>query len=412
MTWLYGGFGGGETLDALIEGCSGTAGAPTILCGGMDIITSPVKYGVGALRIPSGQVGGAALMETCASTKMYCFQAWVNYNGNPTAAHAIFHSMLYYSPAAHYALEVGTDRRVRIVLLNISLATCIPLTDWSVAVLGNGDWTHLVWIFDPLTLGTNHVWHTVLIDNVVQICADLGVWPAALDGGPNTAYLLGTAAINIGVDLRLDDICGLSSTNSANAPHITAVQVVTVDAQHPSTDTGATSSSWLPTPHADPHVYYDKWDDATGNDGDTTYLSCLAILEQEQTSGMESLATLGWDASATVLQYAAGVGPVWSVVHKTASSKWDADAISSLSTDEVVTKPGAAYGGRLKRLTRTGGGSWSRADVGNIFAGAQIGPDGVDAAWVITSLMLQWVLCNNVYLPLTPAPMIPQSSIF
>ena len=412
MTWLYGGFGGGETRDALIEGCKAVTGAGTILAGGMDIITSPVKYGVGALRIPSGQVGGASLMETCASTKMYCFQAWGNYNGNPTATvSTIFRpAATGFSALGMYALEVNTSRQARIIALNANYPTSsIPLTDWSVGVLGNGAYTHLVWIFDPLTLGTDHVWHTVLIDNVVQICADLGVWPTAMNGGAGSGYALGTT-VDVGVDLRLDDIAGLSSTSSADAPHLAAVPVVTVDAQHPASDVGA-QQDWAGVP-VNPSSYA-NWDDATGNDGDTSYAAVgPSYGTYHQDSLMESLATLGWDASATILQYAAGVGPVASYVHKTASTKFNGSAICDLATTVSLTKPGAAYEGGLQRLTRSGGGSWARADVDALHAGAQLDADGDDAEWRITSFMLQWCICNNVYLPLTPPPMIPQSTIF
>ena len=406
MTWLVGGFAGGETRDALIEGCN-TAGE-TVLFGDMDIISTPVKYGVGALRIPSGESGGASLLYPVGPTKIYCLEAWVNYNGNPTAAvSTIFHTGSAQYGA--YTLEVNTSRQVRIgTLTNVFPATVAPLTDWSVGVLGNGSYTHLVWFFDPLTLGTNHTWHTVLIDNVPQICADLGVWPSVLDGSASSAYLLGTF-VSVGVDLRLDDICGLSSTSIDDAPHKAQAPVVTVDAQHPAGE--GTASQW--TRNTGAGTWYSHWDDATGNDGDTTYLYVPQYgVSVSQNSAMESVATLGWNGSATVLESASGVGPVWSGVHRTTSTKWGAGASCNLGTVETIVKPGATYEGELLRITRAGGAHWARSDADSMIIGAGIDDMGVDGDWAMTSLMAQWCLCNNVYLPLTPPPMIPQSAIF
>jgi len=415
MTWILGGFGGGETRDALIEGCN-TVDAP-ILGAGWDIITSPTKNGTGAIRIPAGQAGSAVLLDTLADTntpvlRINCMQAWVNYNGNPAAAHILM-GMDNYTEHVGWLLEVGTDRRVRIV----THADNIPVTPWSEAVLGNGAWTHLVWILDPVTLGghqwkppedatagTNHTWCTVIIDDVVQISADLGPWSYYLAGITAYGFIAGDAAAN--VDIRLDDICGFYSTSASDAPHLLAAPIAKVAAQHPISDMGC-SLTW--TRFTGTNDWYTYWDEATGNDGDTTYLGggqeCL------QTSLFESAATLGWGGSAVILEQGAGVGPVWSAVYRSIASgtKWVYTTYCDLANNVTLADPGTTYVGVLKRLTRTSG-SWADDDLGTLKAGG-LGGTTVDRPCAITTLMLQWTYYDTT-LSLTPAPMIPQSCIF
>ena len=409
MTWLYGGFGGGETRDALIEGI--TAVQTPILGAGWDIITSPVKIGTGAIRIPAGQAGSAVLLVTLADTntpvlRINSLQAWVNYNGNPAVA---YYLMMMAATGTGYGdfgwyLQVGTDRRVRIC----SYSTGVPLTEWSVAVLGNGAYTHLAWFLDPLTFGggTNHTWCTVIIDDVVQISADLGPWPYYLAGITASGRILGDAAVN--VDVRLDDIGGMYSLSASDAPHLAAAPIVKVAAQHPNSDAGCTLN-WAR--NSGTEDYYTYWDEATGNDGDTTYLhGGQALL---QTSLFESAATLGWGGSAVILEQGAGVGPVWSAVYRSiaAGTKWGYKTYctSPAANNVDLVDPGTTYVGVLKQLTRTSG-SWADDDLGTLKAGA-LGGDTVDRPCAITTLMLQWAYYDTT-LALTPAPMIPQACIF
>jgi len=402
MTWVWQGGAGGESLDDLIDGVDCTGINPISGTGGITVISTPVKYGVGALQIPSGGVGGATILRYALNTCITCVQAWVNYNGNPTAAGAIFW-MSSESPKRAYALQVGTDRRVRIVSTTGNYNYPVPLSPWSVGTLGNGAYTHLVWVIDPLTLGTNHVWHTVLIDEVPQIMWDCGVAPAGMNPGENAYIYLGTGGIDIGVDLRIDDVCAATSTSKADAPHLAAVPIGTVDAQHPA---GAGDhADWAQYPGSGEQKYQD-WDDATGNDGNTTYL-VGANTAQLQDSAMESLATLGWGESAAVLR-----SPVWSGVIKSTSSggtKWAANTHCNLANDETVTNPGGDWVGELHSLTRTSG-SWARADAGSITAGGETGAADMTMNFLITSVMLQWLISEGS-LPLTPPPMIPQGSI-
>jgi len=402
MEWEWQGGAGGESLDDLIDGVDCTGINPISGTGGITVISTPVKYGTGALQIPSGSVGNATILEGALNTCITCVQAWVNYDGNPTAAGAIFW-MSSESPKRAYALQVGTDRRVRIVDHDGTYHRLVPLSPWSVGTLGNGAYTHLVWFIDPLTLGTNHVWHTVLIDQVPQILWDCGVAPNGMNPGENAYIYLGTGGIDIGVDLRIDDVCAATSTSKADAPHLTAVPIGTVDAQHPA---GAGDhADWLAVPGSGEERYED-WDDATGNDGNTTYLGGFEV-SQVQDSAMESLATLGWGESAAVLR-----APVWSGVIKSSADgeeKWLANTHCNLANDENVLLPGTTWVGDLHSLTKTSG-SWARADAGTITAGAATGAGSMALDFSITLVMLQWLISEGS-LPLTPAPMITQGSI-
>ena len=399
MTWLYSWeFGGGETRDSLLE------------LTGWTVITSPVKNGTGALLAPAGVGATATLLVHLLSTQISCMEAWVNYDGNPAAADYI---MRFYEANQYtgYFLEVGTDRRVRIVYY--SIPTYTPLTPWSEAVLGNGAYTHLVCFLDPLTLGTNHVWMTVVIDDVTQFCVDLGTWNAYFD-----AYGRGyTGALStVNVDVRFDDICGLTTTSAADAPHLAAAPIVKVYAQHPNAE-GA-NLNWGRVPNSG--TWWSKWSDATGNDGDTTALEYASVLGA-QDSDFESSADLGWGAGAVVLQNyepVAGLttGPVWSIVHRVVpgtGTKWQASngPLCSLGSSTVgIPDPGSSYIGTLIPLKRNSG-SWAPADLGTLTAGAKTAASDMDKQWRITTLMLQWAYYDTT-LSLTPAPMIPQGMMF
>jgi len=406
---------GGETRDALIEGLMGA---------GLAIISTPVKSGVGALQVPAGVAAYGTLIDVdnCNNTTIMSMQAYPNFDGNPNSIVPIFGPVATTLTGAYIVEANATTRTLRICAVGTDgdYATRTPLTPWSEAAIPSGsyDTGPVVFIIDPVTLGydssgiwqANNVWLHLFVDNVEVFSFDAGVWPIAMTAA---AYGISTYGVAPNVALRIDDAVGLITTSAADAPHLAAWPLAKVDAQHPISDTGATVGEWVR--NSGTADYYTYWDDATGNDGDTTYLSS-AQTAKTNTSAMESLATLGWNASATVFEYkrpSTGIiyGPVLSSVHKTVGgTKFEGFAVNNLSTDQNVTDPGSTYVGRVDRLIRSPYTAWTRADAGTIIAGFKTGTS--DRDWRVTLMMLQWTICDNEYLPLAGAPMIPQGSVF
>jgi len=398
--------GGGETRDALIEDCMGA---------GLAIISTPVKSGVGALQVPASTAAKAVLVDSlnCKNTTIMSMQAYFNFDGNPNAIVPIFGPYITTATGVYIVEANATTRTLRICAVGTDgdYASRIPLTPWSEAAITNGSYTCVVWIIDPLTLGANNVWLRLFVDSVEVFSFDAGVWPAAM-GGIASGYGISTYGVAPNVALRIDDAVGLITTSAADAPHLAAWPLAKVDAQHPISDTGGTVGEWVR--NSGTADYYTYWDDATGNDGDTTYLSS-AQTAKTNTSAMESLATLGWNASATVFEYkypSTGIiyGPVLSSVHKTVGgTKFEGFGTTNLTTDQNVTDPGSTYVGRVDQLIRSPYTAWTRADAGTIIPGFKTGTS--DRDWRVTLMMLQWTICDNEFLPLVGAPMIPQGSI-
>ena len=397
---------GGETRDALIEGLMGA---------GLAIISTPVKSGVGALQVPAGVAAYGTLIDVdnCNNTTIMSMQAYPNFDGNPNSIVPIFGPVATTLTGAYIVEANATTRTLRICAVGTDgdYATRTPLTPWSEAAIPSGsyDTGPVVFIIDPVTLGydssgiwqANNVWLHLFVDNVEVFSFDAGVWPIAMTAA---AYGISTYGVAPNVALRIDDAVGLVTTSAADAPHLAAWPIAKVDAQHPISDTAThewgVSGNFVGT-------YYDFWDDATGNDGDTTYLYS-AQSAKTQTSNMESLATLGWNANVTVFESATKIGPVLSCVHRTVGgTKFEGFGTTNLSSDITVVDPGSTYVGNLYRLTHTD--TWARADAGTITAGFKTGTS--DREWRVTLMMLQWTICDNEYLPLVGAPMIPQGSI-
>ena len=377
------------------------------------------------MQVPAGVAAKGTLLGTTVSTQISVLQAYLNFDGNPNAIVPFFAPYSLTRTRAYIAEANATTRTARICALGTDgdYATRTPLTPWSEAVIPSGSYGTgpVVFIIDPVTLGyandvgvwqANNVWLRLFVDSVEVFSFDAGVWPAAM-GGIASGYGISTYGVAPNVALRIDDAVGLITTSAADAPHLAAWPLAKVDAQHPISDTGATVGEWVR--NSGTADYYTYWDDATGNDGDTTYLSS-AQTAKTNTSAMESLATLGWNASATVFEYkrpSTGIiyGPVLSSVHKTVGgTKFEGFAVNNLSTDQNVTDPGSTYVGRVDRLIRSPYTAWTRADAGTIIAGFKTGTS--DRDWRVTLMMLQWTICDNEYLPLAGAPMIPQGSVF
>ena len=407
MTIYYQGFGGGETRDALIDGIA--AGTDRdIIDDGLTVISTPVKNGTGALQAAADAAVKGIVGANVGSTKIWCVQGWFNFDGNPDDIVPLLGFSTAYSVDAN-----ATTRTLRISGVGIPR---VALTPWSEAAVGSGAWTHLAVFADPLTLGTSHTLLRLFVDSVETFIIDVGTWSITLDGGATSTGWVGPGGTTVhsSVALRMDDVCGLFSSSASDAPHLTQWPIGRVYAQHPVSDTGA-QLDWTRYPASG--TWYDKWNDATGNDGDTEYL-WSAFGSAHQDSAMETIATLGWDAAATVIEghglsdFSVVSGPVESIIHRSVAdgTKWNGQTMCNLANTQTVLDPGTSYVGNLYRLVRTGA-TWTRAAAGLIFPGLQTTADATDKEWRVTTMMLQWLICNNEYLPLACPPMIPQGAI-
>ena len=418
MTIYHSGFGGGETLDALIDGSKGAEGNAALPSeGSLAVISTPVQSGVGALQVPASTAAYGVIHCEVRETCIWGLQAYLNFNGNPNSIVPVFAPYATTFTGAYIVEANATTRELRICLLGTDgdYATRTPITPWSVAAIGNGSYTSVIFIVDPLTLGTDHVIGHLFVGGIQEFCVDMGVYPAAMSGVARD-YVVGTYGVSPNVALRIDDTCGLWTTSATDAPHLAAWPIAMVDAQHAVAD--STHNMFTMFPNGGESRWQD-WDDATGNDGDSTYLVGGTYGSADaQNSTMESLATLGWNASATVIEWKTATGgysvcgPVLGFVCKSgAGTKFSATTFCNLATAVSLDDPGSSYKGELRRLPRTSG-VWARADAGTILPGLVMSATGNDILLRVTTMMLQWLICNNEYLPLAATPMIPQGAMF
>ena len=406
MTWTWESFMGGETRDPLIEGwydagtsTSGLWLQNTAACENCSLVTSPVKNGTGAIK-----VGNAALNEghvtyfttTAPTGKLKILEGHFCLPSAPSGEFSLF----YDTTTGAAELRVGTDGRLRCALGPAA-------SQWSVSALPMDATTfaHVCWVIDPITLGSAHVWNTVYINGIPEIMWDSGVeasygasWLMTL--GSHWTYL---------PELYVDDLCAAVSSDSNDAPHITAPPIGKMSAQHPTAagdnDAGP-PVGWTPYPNTGER-YDQDWDDATGNDGDTTYNKATTT-SQKRDSHMQSADTLGWGAGAAPLH-----NPIYSLVHRMVSgigSKWSAFTLCDLVTAITLTAPGYSYGGYGRSFTRSSG-SWGRDDLGTMSVGGQTSATGMDREWRITTLLMQWLFTDSSLVK-APAPMIPQGGMF
>jgi hypothetical protein len=207
--------------------------------------------------------------------------------------------------------------------------------------------------------------------------------------------------VNAGVSVRMYDCAGLLSATT-DAPHLVAWPKPKVTAQHPIDDyqdvwTGVGSLTDL----------WDNWNDAAGNDGDTTY-NWTNTTSKQQVGHGQTAATLGIDADTIIRSWqAAARGPVANIVHRTVAggTKFNGSLYTSLSNLLGLANPSTAYLGVLAVVIRSSG-SWAIADVDAIRFGLQTGAADHDYEWRATSIMLQW-LTYATTLPLTTTPTLP-----
>jgi len=384
MTLVWNAFQGGETRDPLSDGwtdnnhnfmkTSDDAGVKTY------IVTAPVITGSGAIKIGvPGWYGNTGALLSAPAGKVVVIEAWLCLDGPPPAAFLLLGDRFW--PAID--LYCGANRRLQ---LRKPTGAVSP---WSRTPLATDAATlkHVVWIIDPLTLGTAHVLHYLLIDSVLQ-------W--AVDAGPEPIYdSIYQVRVNSDghVSIYADDVCAAYSTDPADAPHLARVPIGRVAAQHPA---GAgINAAWGLFPNAGESAHQD-WDDPTGNDGDSTYLFA-GIPNKLHDSAMQSADALGWAAGAAILR-----SPAYTIIHRTVSgSKFNGQTLCSLAAPEIISGPDTAYVAWGAALPRSAG-SWARADLGTLTVGAQTGITNHDKEWRVTALMMQW-LYAEAYLPLLPA---------
>jgi len=406
MTWTWESFMGGETRDPLIEGWydagAGSSGLwlqNTAACTRCSIVTSPVKNGTGAIRVGTGGIDWGQilyLLSTAPTGKLKMVQTWICLPNAPSVAFPCF----YDSTTGAVCAQVGTDGRVRFVKYTAGVVT--TSSQWSVSALpiDNATFAHVCWVIDPITLGSSHVWHTLYINGIPEIMWDSGAEPSY-----GAAWLM--AVTSDGTDntlLYVDDLCAAVSSDANDAPHITAPPIGKISAQHPTA--AGDNADWTLFPNTGERADQD-WDDATGNDADSTYLKVVTT-GLHQDSHMEDADTLGWGAGAAPLH-----NPIYSLVHRMVSgigSKWSAFTLCDLVTAITLTAPGYSYGGYGRSFTRSSG-SWGRDDLGTMSVGGQTSATGMDREWRITTLMLQWLFTDSSLVK-APAPMIPQGGMF
>jgi hypothetical protein len=234
------------------------------------------------------------------------------------------------------------------------------------------------------------------MDTIEELSLDIGsVLPYSLQLCPNIDN------VDADISVRMYDCVGMQG-NAAGAPHLTAWPKAKVTAQHPIdeyadvwTGVGSLTDLW------------DNWNDAAGNDGDTTY-NWTNTTDKQQVGHGQTAATLGIDADTVLTAYdVATRGPVANLVHRTVAggTKFLASLYTSFSALATVSNPGTTYFGQIESIIRSSG-SWAIADVDSIRFGLQTAATDHDYEWRATSIMLQWCTYLTT-LPLTTTPTLP-----
>ena len=326
----------------------------------------------------------------------------VNLSGTPTAAFCLVGRAL----DGALCLECGTDGKVRIIKLGTSpnrWSGRTAVSGWSASALPMTGTTlaHLAFMTDALTLGSNHLWASILIGATQQLSLDVGTVPAS-------NYLLfcpNIDNVNAGISVRMTDCVGLGSTSSADAPHLVHWPIGKVAGQHPISDEVGWDE-W--TGYPDTTNAYTNWDDGAGNDGDTSYNSATTIGLQQRGLG-QSAATLGISGDTVIAaESAAGQGPVANLVDRTVSgvgSKYAVNFICDLTASVGLADPGTTYAAKWVPMTRSSG-SWTIADVDAVHFGLETGASSHDKEERCTMIQVHWCTYSAT-LPLTTTPSLP-----
>lgn len=400
MTIVWEAFAGGETRDTLTDGWSDNRSTPGLLfptkSGDCAIVTTPVVTGSAALKVGSAQ-GYLGPVGSWATNHIQIMQFQFYIDTAPSAVSAIIGSNMGFV-SDNFTLCLDASSRLQLFALAAG-NTYYPISPPS-APLSTGAYHHIAWIVDPLTLGSGHTWHTVFVDSV----------PVLMCGGGTIAA--STRAIYVrwssSAVYYVDDLATGYSTDAADAPHLAQVPILSVCASHP--QGAGLNAAFTLVPNSGERADQD-WDDAAGNDGDTTYLYA-ATTSKKQDSDMQSADDLSWNASATIAH-----NPIHTTVSKAGGTgtKWHTYSLVLDSLGNELAAAGGivkntSYGATGLSLARSSG-SWGRADLGDMVAGCQTATMDHDTQWNVTSMMMQWLYCDNEYLPLAPRPMVPQAVI-
>jgi len=386
---LYYGFFGGESRTLLVDGYKVT---PTASPTGWANVTTPIKTGVGATRINvnGSQHAGANSVLDFRNTYLSLWHAWVTQSGAPSAAYCLTGAPGGSFPAS-ISLEVGTDSKIRLVATPGAWAARTALSGWSTTALATDDATfkEVALFLDPLTLGTSHVWATLFIDGTEQWSLDIGAY-----GTSATAFYPCPVVADAGIYVTLDDVAGLRSTASADAPHLKDWPKPEVHRQLPIADTA--EDDWVASGGGSGD--YGEWDDSAGPDNDTTYNRNITTwANKHQVSDGQTEATVGIDTH-TVIQGVSEAGPACNIVYRDEGdgAKWAGAAYNSLGTAGALLSPGTTYIGGAAVFYKSGG--WVITDVTALNFGCQV-PYGAEhnLTWRVTLCMMQWLTYVNVY---------------
>ena len=386
---LYTGFIGGESRTLLVDGYNP---APEGTPDGWANVTTPIKTGVGALRVNVNGSQNALWNITLVWTNAHIghWHAWLVQSGVPSLAYCLVGPRI---TLAGVRLEVGVDSKIRLVSIASGYywADRVALTGWSTDALATDDATfkEVSLFLDPLTLGTTHVWATLFINDVQQWSVDIG----AVAGG---AYDFRTCppVANAAIYVTLDDVAGLCITTVADAPHLKDWPKPEIHRQLAIADTA--ENDW--TGVTDNTNKWNNWKDATGPDDDTSYNRNITTwANKHQVSDGQTEATVGIDTH-TVIHAAGELGPVCNLVYRDEGdgTKWAGAFWNSLGAADTLSLPPQVYGGLAGRFSKSGG--WVITDLTALNFGCQV-PSGAshNITWRVTMCMMQWLTYVNVY---------------
>jgi hypothetical protein len=403
MTITYNCFCGAESRDLRVDG----HGNPplSMRLSGWTAIPTPKKTGVAAWLTTAYQspVGFGGFGGSNVVSLMF----WVNCDGSPTSASALVR--FFNTPSGTIEVEVGTDRKIRLVSTPTSggWTSRTPLTDWSSNPLPNGSWGHLVIFLDGISGGMSHVWCSVLLDDdgdgsyTEEFSLDLGQGDATT---PFYTIILpyNHSEPNFGISFRLDDIAILRSSSSGDRPHLTHWPIAEAHRQLAMDDV---ATDWQK--QGSGAGTYASWDDPTGGDDDSTY-NQAEVAGKYQCGGGMTAATIPITGHTVIEHYGeTHAGPAINVVQikADADDKFDGHYYNSKGDDPVAGSPSTTYLGYSAAFPKAT--AWEPSDADDLDFGCYLTPGGAtNMMWRVTLCMMQWCTYTDT-LPLTTEPTLP-----